>query len=804
MKEPLLGTTLSLQALPAADSEHLLIRNRQLSALADLGQSAIRARDLQALLDEAVLCIAATLGIESVAIAERLPDSETLRIVAAVGTPLDLAASRDAHGVAEIDVTAGGRSRRWGALITEPAAPDHRGFLRSVANVLALGIERHELEIAQQRQSDVLQTVFDTIPVMISLWRPEVGFAGANREWERVLGWTVAEAQQTDILAQTYPDPAARSRAQEFIRRAERRWEDFQVHTRDGRVIETSWARFAMADGLSIGFGVDNTDRYRAAAALRESEVRFARLFQASPVALGMSTVAEGRIRDVNESWLELFGYRREEVIGRTNVELALTIEPGVREAMVQLIRKEHVLRSQEIKVRTKSGETRDLLVTAVYVDLPDEEDMWLSAQVDITDRKRAEAERDRLLESERTTRAEAEAARDRLAVIQRITEPAAGYLVLEQLLHEMLSRLRDALDADSASVMLIDEDRRMLYPLAVAGLPLSHIASLRVPLGKSVSGRIASEGRALIVDDYSTVDVSGIEGMPPEELTAMAHAGMGAPLRIGDKVVGVVGVSSGHARRFTQDELQLLLLVADRVGPAIERGRLAETVRVGGERLKALSTRLLTAQEEERRRLAIELHDELGQALTAAKINLETVERASGNGSGSHHLRNAIASVDQAMERVRNIALDLRPSVLDDLGLPAALRWYGDRFAREMKVEAHFSVDTIPKLESELEISCFRVAQEALTNVARHARADNVWLDLHAASTGLVLHVRDDGVGFDVASMRTRAIGGASLGLLGMEERVSLLGGAFEVTSVEGEGTDVYACFPIMESATS
>src|SRR5260221_5835431 len=111
-------------------------------------------------------------------------------------------------------------------------------------------------------------------------------------------------------------------------------------------------------------------------------------------------------------------------------------------------------------------------------------------------------------------------------------------------------------------------------------------------------------------------------------------------------------------------------------------------------------------------------------------------------------------------MHRVRDLALDLRPSVLDDLGLAAALRWYGDRFARRAHVEVRVALDPVPPLEAELETACFRVAQEALTNVARHAQAPRVWLDLKVLPEGVELAVRGDGIGVDVRSARERGIG--------------------------------------------
>jgi two-component system sensor histidine kinase UhpB len=139
---------------------------------------------------------------------------------------------------------------------------------------------------------------------------------------------------------------------------------------------------------------------------------------------------------------------------------------------------------------------------------------------------------------------------------------------------------------------------------------------------------------------------------------------------------------------------------------------------------------------------------------------------------------------------------------VLDDLGLPAALRWYVDRFARTAHVEAHLTIDAVPHLAAELETVCFRVAQEALTNVARHAHARHVWVDLHLLPGGLELDVRDDGQGFNTTTARGHALGGASVGLLGMQERVALVGGEFELRSAPGDGTRVRVRFAVGDKA--
>jgi two-component system sensor histidine kinase UhpB len=216
--------------------------------------------------------------------------------------------------------------------------------------------------------------------------------------------------------------------------------------------------------------------------------------------------------------------------------------------------------------------------------------------------------------------------------------------------------------------------------------------------------------------------------------------------------------------------------------------------------RLRALSQRLLEVQEEERRSLARDLHDDIGQALTALKIQLESLAQSqSGEGEPRRRVDECVETTRHTLERVRQLSLNLRPLQLDDLGLVAALRSHLDRQAGLGGLAPHFDAgEAPPQLDPEIETACFRVAQEAITNVLRHARARNLWVRLFTAGDRLALSVRDDGGGFDPDIARRRAHAGGSLGLAGMEERVSIAGGSIELRSRPGQGTVLLATFPI------
>jgi PAS domain S-box-containing protein len=229
------------------------------------------------------------------------------------------------------------------------------------------------------------------------------------------------------------------------------------------------------------------------------------------------------------------------------------------------------------------------------------------------------------------------------------------------------------------------------------------------------------------------------------------------------------------------------------------KRKRAEEKLKEYSRKLQVLSRRLVEAQETERRHIARELHDEIGQALTVMQLNLQALLQSPDAKTMMPRLRENLAVVERVLEQVRDISLNLRPLILDDLGLEPALRWFTKRQADLVGLHSRFQADPLKKrLNPVIETECFRVAQEALTNVVRHARAKSVSVELLKESGQLHLHVRDDGIGFDVGAIREQALRGASLGLLSMEERAALAGGGLEFKSTPKQGTEVHAWFPL------
>ncbi len=252
-----------------------------------------------------------------------------------------------------------------------------------------------------------------------------------------------------------------------------------------------------------------------------------------------------------------------------------------------------------------------------------------------------------------------------------------------------------------------------------------------------------------------------------------------------------------------------LLLCVARSalMGQAVadtERVQTEIALRKYAKQLRDLSKHFVDVQEEERRHLARELHDEIGQVLSAVSVNLQALNEVIDVKSRSR-LDESIEIVDRAITQVRNLSLDLRPSMLDDLGLISTLRWYADRHAQRAGLRLEFVADaTGDRLPAELEIASYRVVQEALTNIVRHAKATHVRLELHQCDAALRLVIHDDGIGFDVTAVREGAAHGVSFGVLGMRERVELIGGQIEIDSKHDHGTTIHVSIPIAANSVA
>ena len=270
-------------------------------------------------------------------------------------------------------------------------------------------------------------------------------------------------------------------------------------------------------------------------------------------------------------------------------------------------------------------------------------------------------------------------------------------------------------------------------------------------------------------------------------------------PLNAEGKLIGALNLATDQPGAFSLEHQEIAQEIADQLAVSLRHARLFEEVCQGRERLLTLSLKLVEVQEAERRFIARELHDEVGQVLTSLKLGLD-LNRNQPTEATQRGLKEAVEMIDELMDRVRQISLDLRPQMLDDLGLLPAVEWHFKRYLKQTNIRVHFKHSPIDhRLPSHLETAVFRIVQEALTNVARHAGVQEVAVRLWTDDQSLRVQVEDKGAGFDAVKALAACV---SNGLSGMRERAELLGGEFTLESEIGAGTRLTVELPL-RSAT-
>jgi signal transduction histidine kinase len=360
-----------------------------------------------------------------------------------------------------------------------------------------------------------------------------------------------------------------------------------------------------------------------------------------------------------------------------------------------------------------------------------------------------------------------------------------------------IVDSVRGLLRAPSAALFRLDPESKALVAVAVSGaLTAAFGPAFRFPPGTGAVGVAARTRRPLVTPDV--LDDPHIV-LTPQMRERLAQAGLGAtlavPLLVKGEVIGALGLADHKGRLFEPEEILLVQTLADEGAVALENARLFESSRVAVEAQKALARRVVEVQENERHHVARELHDEIGQLLTGITFALDAIPRGSGRRAGS--LAQARELAQEAIARVREMALDLRPPMLDDLGLFPTLMWHVERFTRQtgIRVEVKQSGLEHRRFAAEVESAVYRIVQEALTNVARHAGVAEATVRLLADTLAIRVDVEDRGVGFETAALLDAP---TSIGLAGMRERARLLGGEFRVDSTPGVATILSVELPL------
>jgi signal transduction histidine kinase len=381
------------------------------------------------------------------------------------------------------------------------------------------------------------------------------------------------------------------------------------------------------------------------------------------------------------------------------------------------------------------------------------------------------------------------------LAIFRGIAEVLNRSFTLREALDGALHRIVQLMEVEAGWIFLHDPETGQFRLAADVNLP----AALAVAGKRRMSGDcrcIAMLRDGELIEPVNLIQCARLEQALPDEPESHRHASV--PLIAQDQAVGILNLLLSHGRVFTQQELDMLASLGHELAVAIQRARLFERVRDQEHARRALLQRLLVAQEDQQRRIAQDLHDHAGQMMTALIIQLSQLATRTEQTDGQMAvaLQRLHTLAQQGLDELRKLVYELRPSILDDLGLAPAVRSYVDSYLRPagLRVDLHIG-EMGSRLPPEIETVAFRIVQEASTNVLRHARAHRLEIRLDRKGDALLIMVRDDGIGFEPELGKKHT---ATLGLHGMRERAQLVDGTLQVLSVPGVGTTILARLPL------
>jgi len=383
------------------------------------------------------------------------------------------------------------------------------------------------------------------------------------------------------------------------------------------------------------------------------------------------------------------------------------------------------------------------------------------------------------------------------LMILNSILEIISSTNRLSETLEQALSFVLATVNAAVGWVCLHDADGGCYSFVGHQGLCFSNATGKPTPcLVNCVCDRVRKTKEVVIINRLSPgCPLVKVEGEPDRKITG--HVSI--PMMTKSRLVGQLNIAFTQPGQIPPTDVDLLRRIAPPLAVAIENALLWEELQNKEQMLKKLLVNVVTAQEEERRRISRELHDEMGQNLSSLLIGLGLLEKSSECSGRENLIGSMTTTVSGMITSIHDLALELRPTALDDLGLIPALTQYIAECPTRLGIQVDYEIigTSEKRLSREAEIMVYRIVQESLTNVARHARANKASILLNRGEKSMTVIIEDNGIGFDLQEVRLRNKKLKRLGLYGMEERASLVGGVLTIESSPGVGTSIYVEIP-------
>lgn len=575
-------------------------------------------------------------------------------------------------------------------------------------------------------------------------------------------------------------------------------------------------------------------NREQAEKNLLESEMRFRTIFRTSPDSITISRLEDGRFVDVNDGFSAMTGYSREEVLEKSSLNLSIWSKTRDRQDMVAMLKKYGQVINFETKLVNKDGRFLDGLISARVIVLNDEPHI-LAVSRDISELKK----------TERTLR-----------MSQNFLQISNKHRDMNLMIEEFVAQIKTLTNCSALGIRILDQNGNIPY-LAKEGFsfefyesenPLSIDANrcmcADVILGKlKFKQRLLTNGGSFYVGSTSRFlanlseeeknrfcDVCGKYGYESVVLI---------PIPLSDNIIGLIHLADTRKEYFSLDTLEILEGAAMQFGVGIERVRAEETLKKSyeelenrvadrtaelvstnellsteikervlsekklqeyQEKLRSLTSELLLIEERERRRIATELHDHIGQTLAISMIKLGEVQQTLASKKTVMAVKEIRQYIEQTIQDTRSLTFELSPPVLYELGLEAALAWLGKEIQKKHGLRIVLKEEGQPmQLNNSCRVIAFQAVRELLFNIIKHAQAKNSMVSIRRDDSAVHIEIEDDGIGFDTSKLDNIASGFSGFGLFNIRERLLSLGGSLEINSELGRGTRVSLALPLV-----
>lgn len=665
-----------------------------------------------------------------------------------------------------------------------------------------LGVVCYFYDLSEQKRMEATVRASETLYRTIARSIPGGGVYVVDKDFR----YLVAEGPVTDAfglsrgmlegrtVTEAFPDERG-ARMEERLRKTFA-GETVSFETKfNGRVYWTQQAPLYDALGHAIILTIDITERKQAEEALRESEERFRAILRQATAGI-VRKDKEGRLIFVNQAFCNMLDYTEEELLGKTMWELMAEEDRGENQKMYRRMMVEGVPFKLERRLIRRDGSV--IWVDASVSPIMDAEGKPQSAvtvEVDITARKQAEAALQQL----------------NLQLEERVLNRTAKLRAVNQTLRDEIAerkRVEEALRASEAIARANETKLQTLFELLPIGVSFLDPEGQIIQTNSALANILKLSKEQLLDQEHRSRRIIRANGTPMPSTEFASNRALAENRTIYNTETGIV-LENGEV---VWTSVSAAPVDVPDVGAVVatvdisDSKRAEQALRESHERLRILSQRLVEVQEEERRAIARELHDRVGQTLAALNINLIIINSQLTNEVAQQigtRLNDSMKLVAETIALVRDVMTDLRPAVLDDYGLEAALEAHLAQFISRYDINAKLEKpeQPIPRIGPSIEMTFLRIAQEALINIARHAQATQVDLSLRQEEDALTMTVHDNGTGI-VSWQRANRPG--SHGLTIMRERAEAFGGTLRVKTAPGEGTSIEVRIPFHHQAQS